>query len=234
MALRMTPDWNDLSPFLALARAGSLAAAARALGTRHSTVASSLAPLIGPDLAALLTRWPGLAADVQSRSQTVDIPGGAADVDIRMSPVDEADLILRKIGIAGWSLYASRDYLAAHPYSGDLAGHGVIGLNADLADTPADRWLAEPAAVAHVVLRVDQLADLVATVQTGLGLALLPCVLADTADGLLRLTPEVLVHQPIHLVCRRDVAEDPRARRLLCCLANAIAPARPELEGAGR
>ena len=51
-------DWNDLRYFLAAARAGSLAAAARALGVEHSTIGRRLTALEEALGAALLTRGP--------------------------------------------------------------------------------------------------------------------------------------------------------------------------------
>jgi molybdate transport repressor ModE-like protein len=294
MPMRAAPDWNDLRPFLALARTGSLAGAARALGTRHSTVSrridaleqalgtrlvrrtpsgaalteagarlvplaqtaeraleeftaaakgaprvwrlslpTGLAPLVGPDLAALRARWPDLAVDLHSSSQSADIAGGAADIALRIRAVEEAALVVRKVGEAGWSLYASPDYLSAHPFAAGLAGHSLIGFHADLSETPADRWLEEHGSEGRVVLRLAQMTDLVATAHAGVGIALLPCVLSDRTEGLVRLTPEVLVRQPVSLVFRRDVADDPRGRALIRCIAAAIRRAGPALTGEG-
>lgn len=286
------PDWNDLRPFLALARAGSLAAAARALGTRHSTVSrridaleqalgttlvrrtaagallteagqrllpmaeaaeramaeftstargvarvwrltlpTGIAPLIAGDLAALQARWPDLAVEVRSSSQPADIAGGEADIALRVGPVDRADLMVRKVGEAGWSLYASPGYLAEHSFEGGLSGHQIIGFHADLAGSPPDRWLTEHAQGARLTLRLAPMADLVVTVRQGLGIGLLPCLLGDAAAGLTRLSPEVLVRQPVLLVCRRDVADDPRGRLLNRCVAQAVRRAGAALLG---
>ncbi|MGL4237640.1 LysR family transcriptional regulator [Tabrizicola sp.] len=293
MDTRNAPDWNDLRPFLALARAGSLAGAARAMGTRHSTVSrridmleqalgmrlvhrtaagavlteagarlvplaqaaeraveafvaaaagvprvwrlalpTGIAPLVAADLAALQARRPELAVEVLSSSRPADLAAGEADLAVRMRPVEDGDLVVRRVGEAGWSLYASTGYLAAHPVAGgDLSGHSLIGFHADLAGSPADRWLAEHGAGGRVVLRLGQMADLVATAREGIGVALLPCVLADAAEGLERLVPQVLLSQPVLLVCRRDVADDPQARVVIRCLVAALGRARAALSG---
>ncbi len=294
MSVRATPDWNDLRPFLALARAGSLAGAARALGTRHSTVSrridaleqalgtrlvqrtpagaalteagqrlvplaqtaeraiaefaaaasgaariwrlslpTGLAALVGPDLAALRARKPDLAVELHSSSKAADLAGGEADIALRLRPVEAGALMVRKVGEAGWSLYASPAYLAAHPFQGVLAGHSLIGFHADLAQTPADRWLTEHGAEGRVVLRLAQMTDLVATAREGVGIGLLPCILAGPAGGLVRLLPEVLVRQPALLVFRRDVADDPRARDLIRCLVASLRRAGAALAGEG-
>ncbi len=292
------PDWNDLRPFLALAREGSLAGAARAMGTRHSTVSrridalelalgtrlvhrasggaaltgagerllplavtaeramqaftaaarndarplrlalpSGFAPLLTAALADLQGRVPGMAVEVISSSRPADLTGGEADIAVRIGPVADPGLITRTVGRAGWSLYASPAYLAEHPVNADpadLTGHRVIGFHAGLAGSPPDRWLAEHGTGAEIVLRLAQMTDLVDTARQGLGAALLPCVLADAALGLQRLTPRVLVSQPVALVCRRDVAEDTSGRRLITRIIRALKQAEQVLQGEGR
>ena len=51
-------DWNDIRSFLAVARAGSLSAAARELGVRHSTVSRQVAALEHALGSSLLARRP--------------------------------------------------------------------------------------------------------------------------------------------------------------------------------
>ena len=52
-------DWNDLRSFLAIARAGSLQGAARALGVNHSTVFRRLNALEAALGVRLFDRLPG-------------------------------------------------------------------------------------------------------------------------------------------------------------------------------
>jgi molybdate transport repressor ModE-like protein len=55
---RTAPDWEDVRHFAALARHGSLSAAARALGVNHATVARRLAGLERTLGARLVERRP--------------------------------------------------------------------------------------------------------------------------------------------------------------------------------
>jgi DNA-binding transcriptional LysR family regulator len=63
-------------------------------------------------------------------TRTVDLKHGEADLAVRVGPVTDEDLVMRKLGDAGWSLYGSRHYLARRPAPADpndLSGHEVIG-----------------------------------------------------------------------------------------------------------
>jgi DNA-binding transcriptional LysR family regulator len=105
-------------------------------------------------------------------------------------------------------LYASKAYLARHPAPADptdLAGHDVIVYDGNLAGLPAAKWMAEHAAKATVALRIRETTEMLTAAVAGVGLAVLPCYLADVEPTLVRLTPAVLATRPASLVYRREV-----------------------------
>src|SRR5690606_24991468 len=123
-------------------------------------------------------------------------------------PVDGGDLIARRLCSSGWSLYAAPSYLARRGTPADLdalSGHDLIGYHPSLSQLPAAAWLEARATPGSVVLRSREMTDMVAAAASGLGLALLPCVLADAEPGLTRLTPEVLATRALSLVYRREM-----------------------------
>jgi DNA-binding transcriptional LysR family regulator len=294
MTTRPAPDWNDLRPFLAVARTGSFAAAARALGLQHSTISrrvdtlehtlgtrlfhrtptgttvtaagqrllplalqaetalsalaaaatgrtrqlrlsvpTGFAPLLAPALVAVQDQSPELLVEVLATSQPSDLAAGVADIALRLAPTTDPALVIRTVAQVGLALYASPTYLRAHPVPTQFsfAGHSLIGLHPDLATTPAAAWIDRHAEGARIVMHLAQMAELRATAASGVGLALLPCVLADGASDLVRVLPGVLVCQPLTLVCRRDVADDPVGRRIIATLARAIRLKKAELAG---
>lgn len=174
-------------------------------------VPSGFARLFVAGLGALRAQHPELLLEIVSGARIVDLEQAEADLAVRGAPVDDGDLIARRLGAVGWSVYAAPSYLARRPGPphgvaiGDLAGHDLIGFHASLAQMPPALWLEERAARCQVVLRSREMTDMVAAASSGLGLAVLPCVLADAEAGLVRLTPEVVASRELSLVYRREM-----------------------------
>jgi DNA-binding transcriptional LysR family regulator len=119
----------------------------------------------------------------------------------------DPDLVARKIGDAGASLYASNEYLARHPAPmdpSDLRGHELIGYDQGLSALPAAKWMEQHASGATIVLRCREMTELVTAAASGAGIAMLSCWLADQEPGLRRLTDQVLVTREISVVYRRE------------------------------
>jgi DNA-binding transcriptional LysR family regulator len=194
---------------------------------------TGFAPLLAPALAAMAARTPARSVEVLATSQPTDLAAGAADIALRLAPTTDPTLVTRTIGTVGLSLYASPAYLAAHPLPDptSLDGHQLVGLHPDLAATPAAQWIDRHAAAATIVIRLAQMTEVRATAASGVGLALLPCILAGVTPDLVRVDPRVLVRQSLTLVCRRDVADDPTGRRVLTLIARAIAAQKAALAG---
>ncbi len=142
-----------------------------------------------------------------SGSQPLDLKKGEAELAIRVGPIADEDLIARKLGDAGWSLYAADAYLRRHPAPADprqLAGHDVLGYDRRLAGAPGARWIEQHGRGATIVLRSRELTDMLAAARGGLGLAVMPCMLAESDSSLRRLTPDVLGRNGIFLAYRRE------------------------------
>jgi DNA-binding transcriptional LysR family regulator len=279
------PDWNDFRYFLAIAKAGTFAGAARELGVEHTTVARRLTALEGalgtklfvrgPDgftltaagrdvvplaegiaaqaqaierrvsgedsrvegtvrvsvseaisayfvkqSAALRERHPGLMMEMLIGNHASDLLRGEADLAVRARPVTEPDLIARKVVSAGWSMYASADYVARRgtpPEPETLAGHDVIAFDDSMAQTPGGLWFAAHAKGCQVAMRGNSVIAVLNAAICGMGLAVIPCFLAEGSPDpqLRRLTPRVLGERDIHLVVHPDLARVARVRAVM-------------------
>ena len=171
-------------------------------------VPSGFARLFIAGLGALRAQNPDVMLEIVSGARLVDLEQAEADLAVRGAPVDGADLIARRLCSSGWSLYAAPSYLerrGAPENLDDLSGHDLIGYHQSLGQMPPAQWLEQRAGSARVVLRSREMIDMVAGASSGIGLAVLPCVLADVEAGLLRLTPEVLATRQLSLVYRREM-----------------------------
>src|SRR5262249_50576833 len=156
--------------------------------------------------------------DILGGSRPVDLVRGDAELAIRSGPVTDPDLVARRLGTTGWSLYASPGYLARHaaPVSlDDLAGHELIGYGRAPPAVPAPQWVEQRAARASIVLRTREMTEMLAAAASGAGLALLPCLLGDGEPRLVRLTPAVLATRELWLAFRRDTARSEAVRAVI-------------------
>jgi DNA-binding transcriptional LysR family regulator len=163
--------------------------------------------LFTDQLARLREAEPRIALELLTGARPVDLRKGEADLAIRVGPVQDEDLVARKLCDTGWSLYAAASYLARRPAPADpaeLSGHDVIGYDASLATVPAAAWLDAHASGATVVLRSREMTDMLAAAASGVGLAVLPCALGDEEPALVRLTPQVLATREVWLVHARE------------------------------
>jgi DNA-binding transcriptional LysR family regulator len=276
-------DWNDFRYFLAIARAGSFAGAARELGVEHTTVGRRLTALEttlgtrlfvrGPEgltitaagrdalplceeiaaraqaierrvageagrvegtvrvavsealsgyfikqSSALRDRHPGLMVEVLIGNQASDLLRGEADLAVRARPVTEPDLVARKLVAAGWSMYASADYVARRgtpPAPEMLAGHDVIAFDDSMARTPGRTWFDAHAKGCNVAMRGNSVVGVLNAALCGMGVAVIPCFLGEPEPQLRRLTPRVLEARDIHLVVHPDLARVARVRAVM-------------------
>jgi len=159
-----------------------------------------------------------LTVEVLSGNVSLDLMRREADLAIRFVETTQGDLVCRRLGDAGWSLYASDTYLAraAPPRAPtDLTGHDVIGFDETMARSPGAIWLDDHRAGARVAVRCNSLMSALSASVAGMGVAVLPCFLADAEASLRRLTDAVLVTRAIWLVFHPDVAQIRRVRTVI-------------------
>jgi DNA-binding transcriptional LysR family regulator len=169
---------------------------------------------------------PGLSLEILSGSHPVDLARGEADLAIRSGPIDDQELVARRLFESDWSLYASEGYLARHgtPASVDeLEGHQVIGFDPSFAGSPQAQWLEPRARKATTVVRGREVVDLLTAAVNGAGIALLPCLFADAEPTLRRLTAEVTARRTFSLVYRREARLSPQVQAVMRFVTEVLA-----------
>lgn len=283
-------QWDDVRFFLAVARAGSLSAAARTLGVGHVTVGRRVAllerrlgvtllirtpdglaitaagqaivqqcaametaaltiervaaggdtlvagsvrvtmtealacQLIGPVIAALRPAHPELRIDLALGVRSLDIARREADLAVRFARPTAPELVTRKLGEVGFSLYAAPGYLARSGTprrGGGLGGCDLITFTgAPEAISPV--FMGENLDGARVALRCDNPLIQLRAAAHAVGIAELACFLGDSCPGLVRVWPDAA---PVRRVAWQVIHQDLRRAARIRVVAEAMSDA---------
>ena len=133
-----------------------------------------------------------------------------ADLAIRLTKPREKGVVARRLATVAYGLYGSRDYLA-NCSEGDWEFLGV-----DDGLVVLGRWLKELTAGRGFVPRSNDLGTLLTGARAGLGLAVLPCIMASGHPELVsvptRLPP---LTAELWLLFQRDIGRTPAVRTVI-------------------
>ena len=293
----MPGEWSDYRFFLAVARLGSLSAAARHLRVDQSTVGRRLAALqaqcgarlfdftpdgyvltaagesvrgtveqieaqfltverqlagrdtshegvlrlattetfatsfLVPRISRLRVKHPRLLLEIVTDNHPVDLARREADLALRVGIAPkQPNLVVRKLGMAGFALFAAPSYLAKHGRPRNrLSGHALVGYSGELAHGPLGRWIETHAGEAEIVMRANSVDVVYEAVAAGVGLGVLPCLFAD--HGVERVTKQVVGTAPVIAVAHEDMIRSARVRAVLEFLAELVRDERALLAG---
>ena len=216
---------------LALERAVS-GADQRLEGTVRLSVTEMLGTrFVAPHVSAFCERYPGIVLDLSCNSRMVNLGRREADIALRLTKPREDNLVIKRLTPIELSLYASREYLAARRAPArpatKLDGHRVILFADSRAFDIENQWLTARLGSAQVVMRSDSVSSIFSAVIAGVGVALLPRVVADVEPQLARIVtrdaPEPrVIWQAIH----QDLAQTARIRAVCDFLGTIVAPDR--------
>lgn len=199
----------------------------RIAGTVRLTIPESANAMMMAQLPALRERHPELVVEVLSGNRALDLRRGEADIALRFLDVTDPELVVRKVGRAGWALYAAPAYLERRGAPGadgdDLTGHDVIGFDASLVQSLGGQWLTDHGKGANIVLRGNSIGAIANAASAGLGIAPLPCFVGDPDGSLERVTPRCIGFRDILLVVHPDLARASRVRAVMDFVVELIA-----------
>jgi DNA-binding transcriptional LysR family regulator len=198
--------------------------------TRLTTVPHLAAHLLPPALPALRRRHPELVLEVVADPRAFDLSRREADLAVRVGRPRDSGLVTRRLSSLALAFYAAA--------STEAGGRGAVDLRADLflgsegdGHDPEERWLDELAPERRVVYRCNSTTSLLAAARHGLGVAVLPCYIADGDPALRRLDgPEPPSHE-LWLLVHGDLRRTPRVRAVIDWLDELVARAQPALLG---
>jgi DNA-binding transcriptional LysR family regulator len=183
---------------------------------RVTTLEMLARQVVVPAIANLLETHPQLRLELLVSLQTLDIARRQADIAVRIARPTDPNLICRKLGEFGVAAYASRHYLEKHGRprrGGSLRGHSLInymirppslGVAFHGESLDGARFAMNTTASAFTQM---------AAVADGVGIADLPCCIADEHPQIERVWPkERPTMRTVWLVTHQDLRRAARIR----------------------
>ncbi|OLF56074.1 LysR family transcriptional regulator [Pseudomonas chlororaphis] len=184
-----------------------------------STLALLASGLLVPSLATLRATCPDLKIVLDTTSSVASLERGEADIALGYVRPDEAGRIVRRVGQVRFGFYASPAYAALAP-----ADWTFIGFAESLEHIPQQRWLQEFAAQRPFILRSNDVNAQQAAARAAVGVALLPCFIANPDPGLVRVAPlRAGDARELWLSVHADVRRSAAVRRVMDHLIEVLA-----------
>jgi DNA-binding transcriptional LysR family regulator len=189
----------------------------RLIGRLRVTASETLGfRVLTDEIARFRVAQPGIVVDLMVDNRVLDLSRREAEVALRATRPKEGDLFGRKLAEIHWALYASQTYLAAHPAPrrlDQLDRHAIIGWSETSPSTLAAAWLAQIVPDAAVAFRSSGFINQLIAVKAGLGIAVLPCYLAEPEAGIRRvLSPIDSLVTELWLITHRSLKDTARVR----------------------
>ncbi len=166
-------------------------------------------PFLLPHLQRFRERYPEIDLELHVTTEVRDLGAREADIAIRGTPRPPDHLVGRNVANFARAIYSSQKYQARGPHRPEVI------LWRDEPQLPD--WVVSHFPDARVALRADDIVTIRTAVKEGLGLALMPCWVADTEPELLRLNLDVepsvwglwvLIHADLRMTARVRVCRD--------------------------
>jgi molybdate transport repressor ModE-like protein len=202
----------------------------RPSGVVRLTTTETLLPLVAPVIAGLRGSHPGVVIELSTANAFLTLTRREADVALRPAAEAPEGLVARRLGDVGTAIYATSAYLAAH--DADPLALDWIAPDDSLSHLGSSRWIARNVPLERIVHRAGSLTALAAMAVAGVGLAPLPCLLADPDPRLRRVVdPVPEMAAKLWLLTHPDVQRTARVRALLDALAGSLTAQRGRLAG---
>jgi DNA-binding transcriptional LysR family regulator len=203
-------------------------------GSVRVTTTEALAfQLVAPAIAVMRRTHPELRVDLVAGARSLDVARRDADLAVRFARPSTSDLVCRKLGEVGFTLYASERYLARAgvPQRGQgLAGHDLVGFTGAPAAT-SPFFMSESLEGARVVFRCDNPLIQLKAAAEELGIVELACFLGDSSHDLVRVWPqEAPAKRSAWLVIHPDMRRSARIKAVSAAISDAFRRQRRILE----
>lgn len=194
--------------------------------------------LIIPALPDFRAQHPKLTLEVVTDIRSVNLNRREADLALRLVRPTQGNVSIRRVGTMRNGLYGSVDYVQhkqadrKHKDGGRFDGDEFISWSEHYSDLPTAQWVDRALQGRAPALVTSSLYAQLVAARAGLGLAVLPCLLADVEPTLRRISSEAdAIEQELWLAIHTDLAGSARVRAVADFLSELIHRNAASLEG---
>lgn len=177
-------------------------------------------------LADLRRAHPSITVTLRGEATLVSLARREADLTLRLQAPSEVTSVARKLGEMAYGLYAAADY--PHGPDGDWS---LVSYDAEMDRLPQQEWLKTFAAGRPMGFRSNDMSILQPAARAGLGVALLPCFMADDDPRLRRWSSDKPPNRGLWLAVHEDLRRSTAVRAVGDHLAEVIHQNRDRLLG---
>lgn len=193
--------------------------------TCPETVASHM---IAPWLRDFRVLHPDVRIEVINSDAMFDLGKGEADVAMRIGAEPTgAGIVARRLPDRLWAPYCSRSYARERGMPkvlDDMRNHALIGLEGAQARLPSSIWFEALVGPESIPLRCSSLSNVFQTTRAGLGIAMLPCSIAETEPELVRCLPPIPeLNAQTWLIVRGEMRSTAHVRAFVDFIAGRLA-----------
>jgi DNA-binding transcriptional LysR family regulator len=200
----------------------------RPQGHVRLTTTDALLPLLGLCLPQLQAANPEISLELSITNTLVSLSRRDADVALRATQKPPPELFGRKVGSLAYGIYAAKGSKTAGQ---NLAGLSWVAPDDTVSHTPSAIWMLEHVPEAPIAGRGNSLPAILEMVRAGIGIGLLPCLLADPHSDLRRLDVRPPMTLDLWLLTHSDLRNVARIRATMSALAEAITAHQSHLSG---
>lgn len=203
-------------------------------GPLSITTTDTIAPLIMDEIAAFRRQHPGVVVDLRVANVHLNLDRRESDIAIRPSNNPPVHLVGRRVCDFQFCIYTAKPInpgAAAEPLEKQM----WLGLEAPISGSVAGEWIEKRIPETQVIFRSNSFNTLRNFAESGLGYAMLPCIIGDTSEKLIRIEDKGKTPAAgLWLLSHGDLLRSPRVRAATDFLYKGLSAKRALFEGKTR
>ena len=205
----------------------------RPSGELRVTTNDTLHIHVMPEIFAAFRRaYPEITLDVLVSNQQLNLSKRDADIAIRATEKPPEALVGRRLAGFAWAVHGPAAMAGTSFTIADARRYDWIGFDDMLSGIKPAKWLAQHVGPERVVYKINTVLGLAEAAAAGIGLALMPCLIAANVPGLARLAPpDPELETGLWLLTHADLRQTARVRAFMDFAAAEIAKRRQTIEG---